>query len=115
MDREIYAYKCRKCGTLHYPFRMVCRKCGENDFFEFDTVPLPKRGKVLTFTFVHALPADFNVAKLGLAIVELENGVRIVGQLHDTDPKLGMKVTGKVEPVRQEDYTTRYGMVFYRA
>ena len=100
---------------LHYPFRMVCKKCGQNDFFEFDTVPLPKKGKLLTFTTVHNLPPDFNVAKLGLGIVELENGVRITGQLKVPNPKLGMAVTGKVEIVREAEYSKNYGMVFYPA
>ena len=52
MKREIYAYRCRQCGHLHYPFRMVCKECRQNDFFEFDIVPLPKQGKLLTFTKV---------------------------------------------------------------
>ena len=30
MALEIYAYKCKKCGQLHYPFRMVCKKCGKD-------------------------------------------------------------------------------------
>ena len=30
MDREVFAYKCRKCDTLHYPFRMVCKNCRAN-------------------------------------------------------------------------------------
>ena len=74
MALEIYAYKCKQCGQLHYPYRMVCKKCGKNEVFEFDTVPLPRKGKLLTFTTVYNLPPDFNVAKLGLGIVELENG-----------------------------------------
>ena len=55
--------------------------------FEFDTVPLPKKGKLLTFTTVYNLPPDFNVAKLGLGIVELENGMRITGQLKIAEPE----------------------------
>jgi len=101
MALEIYAYKCKKCGQLHYPFRMVCKKCGKNDFFEFETVPLPKKGKLLTFTTVHNLPPDFNVAKLGLGIVELENGMRITGQHKIPQPKLGMPVVVKIEIVRE--------------
>jgi uncharacterized protein len=115
MALEIYAYKCKKCGQLHYPFRMVCKKCGQNDFFEFETVPLPKKGKLLTFTTVHNLPPDFNVAKLGLGIVELENGMRITGQHKIPQPKLGMAVIGKVEIVREAEYSKNYGMVFYPA
>ena len=87
MALEIYAYKCKKCGQLHYPFRMVCKKCGKNELFEFDTVPLPRKGKLLTFTTVYNLPPDFNVAKLGLGIVELENGMRITGQIKIPQPE----------------------------
>ncbi|MEA2000802.1 MAG: OB-fold domain-containing protein [Actinomycetota bacterium] len=115
MAREIYAYKCRLCGTMHYPFRMVCKGCKQNDFFEFDTVPLPKSGKLLTFTTVYNLPAQYDVATLGLGIVELENGMRMLGQLEIDDPKIGMSVTGRVDVVRKETYDNYYGMVFTAA
>jgi uncharacterized protein len=112
MNREIYAYKCRVCGTMHYPFRMVCKECKQNDFFEFDTVPLPKSGTLLTYTRVYNLPAQYEVATLGLGIVELENGMRMLGQLDIEDPKIGMPVRGEVEVVREETYDDFYGMVF---
>jgi uncharacterized OB-fold protein len=115
MERQIYAYRCRKCGALHYPFRMVCRECGENGMHEFDAVALPKSGTLLTFTFVHNLPAEYEVARLGLGIVELDNGLRMLGQLDIAEPKMGMKVVGKVEVVRREAYAQRYGMVFRAA
>ena len=115
MVRDIYAYECRKCGHLHYPFRMVCKECRQNDFFEFDTVPLPKSGKLLTFTRVHNLPAQYEVATLGLGIVELENGMRMLGQLEVDEPVIGMPVQGTVEVVRKEPYDDYYGMVFRAA
>ena len=115
MAREIYAYKCRLCGTMHYPFRMVCKGCKQNDFFEFDTVPLPKTGKLLTFTTVYNLPAQYEVATLGLGIVELENGMRMLGQIEIDDPQIGMAVKGSVEVVREETYDNYYGMVFTAA
>ena len=112
MAREIYAYRCRLCDTMHYPFRMVCSGCKQNDFFEFDTVPLPKAGKLLTFTRVYNLPAQYEVATLGLGIVELENGMRMLGQLDIDEPVIGMPVLGMVEVVREEPYDDYYGMVF---
>ena len=115
MAREIYAYKCRLCGTMHYPFRMVCKGCKQNDFFEFDTVPLPKTGKLLTFTTVYNLPAQYEVATLGLGIVELENGMRMLGQIEIDDPQIGMAVKGSVQVVREETYDNYYGMVFTAA
>ena len=100
---------------MHYPFRMVCSGCKQNDFFEFDTVPLPKSGKLLTFTRVHNLPAQYEVATLGLGIVELENGMRMLGQLEVDEPVIGMPVQGTVEIVRREPYDDYYGMVFRAA
>ncbi|NIW37817.1 MAG: DNA-binding protein [Gemmatimonadetes bacterium] len=115
MRREIYAYRCRRCDAVQYPFRMVCKACRQNDFFEFDPVPLPRRGTLLTFTHVHNLPLDFAVARLGLGIVELENGLRITGQLDVAEPKIGMAVEGEVEVVRRADYDEYHGMVFRAA
>jgi len=115
MQREVYAYKCQKCGTLHYPFRMVCKNCRSNDYFEFDTEPLPRKGKLVTFTFIHNLPAEFEVARLGLGIVELENGIKVTGQVDIDDPKLGMPVVGSVEVVKRDAYDNRYGFVFRAA
>lgn len=112
MSREIYAYKCRLCDTMHYPFRMVCKSCKQNDFFEFDTVPLPRAGKLLTFTRVYNLPPQYAVPTLGLGIVELDNGMRMLGQLDIDKPKAGMAVKGHVEIVREETYDNYYGMVF---
>ena len=115
MNREIYAYKCKRCGTMHYPFRMVCKECKQNDFFEFDTVALPKTGKLLTYTTVYNLPAQYEVATLGLGIVELENGMRMLGQIDIDNPEMGMPVKGNVEVVRRETYDDFYGMVFRKA
>jgi uncharacterized OB-fold protein len=115
MARDIYAYKCRKCGHLHYPFRMVCKECRQNDFFEFEIVPLPRTGKLLTFTKVYNLPAEFEVETLGLGIVELDNGIRITGQLEVDEPTMGMAVEGEVRVVRKAEYDRYYGMVFRAA
>jgi uncharacterized OB-fold protein len=115
MQREIYAYKCRRCGQVHYPYRMVCKKCHANEHNEFEPVPLPRKGKLLTFTRLHNLPPDFEVATLGLGIVELENGIRITGQLRIAEPETGMAVRGEVEVVHQSTYSKNYGMVFYPA
>jgi uncharacterized OB-fold protein len=115
MSREIHAYRCRKCGHVHYPYRMVCRNCGENEHNEFDPVPLPRNGKLLTFTTLHSLPPDFEVPTLGLAIVELENGITMTGQHRIDDPVIGMAVRGEVEVVRRDGYDEHYGMVFYES
>jgi uncharacterized OB-fold protein len=112
---EIYGYKCRKCGHVNYPYRMRCGRCRKGEYTDFDPVALPKTGKLLTYTFVYNLPADFSVPKLGLGIVELSNGVRMTGQLRAEKPRLGMRLRGEVEVVRQGEYEKSHGMVFYAA
>ncbi len=115
MDTEIYAYKCKRCGQLHYPYKTICKKCGENDHNEFDIVPLPKKGKLLTYTILHNPPSDYEVATLTLGIVELEDGNRVTGQLNIPNPKIGMKVRGTVEVVRREAYRQFLGFMFHQA
>ena len=85
---------------------------------EVDVVELMGSWNVLSLKikdcFVKArVPADFEVAKLGLGIVELENGLKITGQINIPKPKIGMKVTGRVEVVRRDLYDNYLGMVFY--
>jgi hypothetical protein len=41
--------------------------------------------------------------------------MRITGQIKIASPKLGMPVTGKIEIVREAEYSKNYGMVFYPA
>jgi uncharacterized OB-fold protein len=115
MEMNIYGYKCKKCGHVQYPYRTICCNCHKNEHNEFDIVPLPKEGKLLTYTNLYTLPPDFEVVTLGLGIVELDGGQRITGQLNIDKPKIGMKVTGKVEVVRRDDYNEYMGMVFYSA
>lgn len=112
MDRNVYAYRCTRCGTLHYPFRMRCRNCGELEPFSFAPEPLPRRGTLLTFTFVHNLPAEFEMARLGLGIVEMADDVRVTGQIEIRDPVIGMEVEAEVGVVRHQRYEDFYGLIF---
>jgi uncharacterized OB-fold protein len=115
VNRQIYAYRCRSCGTLHYPFRMRCKECGNLEFFDFDAEPLPMTGRLITFTHVHNLPAEYEVERLGLGVVELDGGIRVVGQLDIEEPGMGMAVTGAVGIVRRETYDDYWGFVFRAA
>lgn len=115
VQRHVYAYRCRSCGTLHYPFRMRCKACGDLEFFAFDEEPLPAAGTLVTYTHVHNLPAEYAVARLGLGVVELDGGTRVLGQLDIDDPRAGMAVEATVEVVRRETYEDFWGFVFRAA
>jgi uncharacterized OB-fold protein len=115
MEMNIYGYKCKHCGHVQYPYRTICRNCHKNEHGEFDIVPLAKEGTLLTFTNLYSLPPDFETVTIMLGIVELSDNNRITGRLNIPKPEIGMKVKGKVEVVRQDDYNKYWGMVFYEA
>ena len=48
----ITAYKCKKCGKLHYPFHDRCLACKGR---EFETVKPQGNAKLLTFTRIYQL------------------------------------------------------------
>lgn len=112
MERSILGFRCKKCGTMHYPNRTLCKKCG-ND--QFASESLPTGGVLLTYTRVHNLAVDFDVPYLTIGIVELENGSRVMGQLAIDEPKIGMKVQGSVDVVRRDEYKRSYGLIFRTA
>lgn len=109
---EMYGYKCQKCGYINYPYRLVCKKCKQNDTEAYDAVELPKKGKLVTYTRLYSLAADFEVPSLQLGIVELENGTKVTAQLNIKEPKTGMSVVGHIDTVRKSAYNEHKGMIF---
>ncbi|HDI75001.1 MAG: transcriptional regulator [Thermoprotei archaeon] len=85
--------QCTNCGKSFYPPRKVCPYCGSRDLKE---VALPRKGKVISFTVIRVPPAGFELySPYLIAIVELENGTRVLAQLTDVDlseVKVGMPV-----------------------
>lgn len=109
---RLEAGRCTKCGKICYPPRVVCPKCGAR---EFETVEMPREGKVVTFTVVHTPPAGFtDQAPLPIAIVELTNGVRLMVQIGDiADPSelcIGMPVRLEFRRIISDGEA---GIIFY--
>lgn len=90
---RLQAGKCRKCGKLFMPPRLICDACKSR---EFDTVRLPAAGSVYTYTVVRVPPSGFaSQAPYVLAIVELDGGFKLTMQITDCNPedvKIGSKV-----------------------
>jgi uncharacterized OB-fold protein len=86
---RLEAAKCDGCGKIHFPPRKVCRDCGGESF---TTTNLPSRGKVVTHTTIWIPPAPFEDQKpYVVAIVELENGVRLTCMVAEAPPdKVGI-------------------------
>jgi uncharacterized OB-fold protein len=119
VEKEVYAYKCPKCGTLYHPVPMICRKCHNRRdpsgmlFDTWDRVPLGGlRGKLLTWTRLYALPTGFFERYLHFGIVELENGLRASGRLLVESPEIGMELVAKVGLIREKVGRDVYGFMF---
>ncbi len=112
MELNIYAYKCKRCGHVQYPYRTVCSGCRENDHNEFDIVPLAKDGTLLTFTRNFTLPGDISASKRYFRedIVEPEFVLNPDSTLTvPTGPGIGVKVLmDRLErvTVRREEFRT---------
>ena len=112
MSHEVTAAKCTSCGTISYPVRAVCSNC-RNETFE--SVPIGGEGKILTYTDVYALAIDYETRYLRLAIVELDDGLRVTGLLLDDDPKLGKRVKTAIGVVREPGSRKILGLQFLPA
>jgi uncharacterized protein len=109
MDDKVYGMKCNTCGTVSYPKHAVCPNCrGES----FQDVAIEGEGQLLTYTDVFALAVEYETRYLRLAIVELDSGVRVTGQLLSDKPKLGMRVKTVMGTVREIDEKAIRGLQF---
>lgn len=112
MSDKVYGAKCTSCGTVNYPTRPVCRVC-RNEAFE--PVEIGGEGTLLTYTDVYALAIDYETRYLRLAIVELDDGLRVTGQLLDDDPELGKRVKSTIGIVRKPGEVPLWGLQFVPA
>lgn len=78
---ELLTTCCTTCGDLRFPPRQVCSACGAN---EPRWAPLATEGVVYTRTRIHATLPQFSTP-VDAAIVDLDDGVRLVSALLDYD------------------------------
>jgi len=108
----ITAYKCRKCGKIHYPFHDRCLACKGR---EFEEIKPEGDVRLLSYTVIFNLPWGFDQRFLVFGIAEFENKVKAMGQIKtDSTDKLrvGMKMRANWEPVRVQYGETVYGLKF---
>ena len=112
--------KCNACGTVHFPGTGRCRQCGRHD--DFQPHPLPRQGKIATFTVIEpgGAPSEFadqvrNNGPYAVALVEMEGGVRVLGQVTDTEPyqlRIGDTVEVVLRILYQQEGIIRYSFKF---
>jgi uncharacterized OB-fold protein len=111
-DIKITAYKCKKCGKLHYPFHDRCLACKQR---EFEEVKPEGNAKLLTYTAIFNLPWGFDQRYLVIGVAEFENNIKAMGQIKADSVeqlKVGMKVKPSWEPIRVQHGEDVYGLKF---
>ena len=72
----ITAYKCKKCGKIHFPFHDRCLGCKGR---EFEQIKPEGDATLLTYTVIFNLPWGFDQRFLVLGVAEFENHVKAMG------------------------------------
>jgi len=96
--------RCSSCGLLRHPPRAACPGCRS---FEWDTVTASGKGSVFSFVVVHHPQVPGFEYPLPIAVVELEEGTRLVADLIGIEPgdvRIGMPVV--VDMVAVDDELT---------
>ena len=100
---ELLIQKCGACGAVWHPPLPICPECGASSV---SWVPASGRGKVFSYTIVHvAAHPDFaERVPYVAALVELEEGPRLVADILDVEPdqvQVDMPVTVKFVSVAE--------------
>lgn len=105
------AGKCKKCGKILFPQRLICPACGSK---EFEIINLSGKGKLLTYTIIRIAPPGFgDMVPYAVGIVELDEGVNLLAQIVDVESstlKIGDRVTSQFRRIQEEGNT---GMLMY--
>jgi uncharacterized OB-fold protein len=99
---ELRIQRCSGCGALRHPPGPACPACGD---LEWDYVVSGGRGTVYSFVVHHHPPVPPHRAPFVVAVVELEEGTRIVGNLLEAEPseaEVGMAVKVEFQRVAED-------------
>lgn len=104
--------KCGNCETVFFPPRYVCPKCRR--IGKLEPYQLKGKGKIVSYTVVHVPPNGFEIqTPYVIAIVELEEGPRVTGQITDCNPE-DVKIGDEVEiAFRHMGEEGKDGIIYY--
>jgi len=91
-ERRLVIQRCTGCGTLRHPPRPMCPRCNA---LTWDAVEASGRGTVYSFVMPQHPQFPFMEYPYIVALVELEEGTRIVTNIVGTTPgevRMGMAV-----------------------
>jgi uncharacterized OB-fold protein len=101
---ELRIQRCADCGAHRFPPRPGCAACAS---LGFGWVTCSGRGRVFAWTVVHAptLPAFAHLVPYAAGLVQLDEGVFMVGQIRGVDPAAirgGMPVVVEFDEITED-------------
>jgi uncharacterized OB-fold protein/acyl dehydratase len=96
-DHKLLIQRCSNCGTLRHPPRPACGNCQS---FEWEPLTASGRGTIYSFVVNHYPQVPAFDYPLVVALVELEEGTRLVANVADITPDsvaIGMPVIATFE------------------
>jgi len=90
--QKLLIQRCSGCGKLRHPPRPMCPHCNS---LAWEAIESSGKGEVYSFAMPHHPPLPFFEYPYIVALVQLEEGTRIVSNLCGIDPsqvKIGMPV-----------------------
>jgi uncharacterized OB-fold protein len=97
---ELRIQRCASCGTLRHPPGPLCPACHSTDK---EWVVVPGAGTVFSYVVHHAPQIPGKQLPLTIAVVELEDGLRMIGELHGvSEPEIGLPVVVRFDRVDDE-------------
>ena len=108
---RLEAGKCKKCGKVFFPGRLICDACGAR---EFEEIRLSNRGQIVSHTVIRVAPPQHTYeVPYAVAIVDLNGGGRLTTQVADCDPA-SLQIGQEVEVVfRKVTQDGEQGIKFY--
>jgi len=102
---RLVGVECETCGKRYFPMRSICPKCRRRG--KLKEIQFSGKGKIFSHTTIYSAPTGFeDQVPYVVAIVELDEGVKVLGQIDDCNPeevKIGSKVEKTFRIIQKED------------
>ena len=77
---NIIGARCTTCNNVYFPPKSFCPECRRKG--KIEEVTLSGKGKIISYTIIRVPPEGFeNFTPYAVAIIELDEGTRISGQI----------------------------------
>lgn len=103
--------RCSKCGKSYFPTRPLCPECRSRGNIE--DLAFSGNGKIATWTIIRTAPEGFErETPYAVAIIDLDEGARVVGQM--TGDLAGLGIGKSVRAVFRRQYADgSAGLIHY--